>query len=120
MNIENAMLNDQELDNISGGGLITTPNMEAYYLNRSNSDTPRYGVGDVLTMKYQKIVDATPEYNCTCVVRSVSSTRDAGWMDPEFSYTVEIIAVSKEVALMDNTLVGNIYTGVYESCLYRR
>ena len=112
-------LPEQQLQDVVGGYSqsnpvsVRTDNFDKY----SSGDTPKYAVGQHLEIEagqygtYIKI---------PCEVLSVSETATGGYFYKEFVYSVVILPFSFSFKKEYETLVGKVYDGVYESCLYIR
>lgn len=83
--INAAIIEDSELNTVSGGSSIVSSGNAAYI----SGSTPKWHVGDVLRVNYCE----ADGRNCRakCLVRSISSTRNAGPSGAEFAYTVQIL-----------------------------
>lgn len=95
-NLKNTLLNEQELENINGGKFITT-NICMYF----SGSEPKYHIGQTLYILLREL-----PYRCKCSVVDVSKTATGGTIFKEFVYDIRIHSS------------GELYTGVYESCLY--
>ena len=113
LNIENALLNEQELENVDGGVMVTTN--QGFY---ESGSTPKYHVGQTLEIEYLSFPTC---YRCTCVVINVNAEK-SGACFKEFTYRVEIIEVPEEVARIgyNKNIIGRVYECVFESCLYEK
>lgn len=112
-------LSDVQLAHISGGAGVKT--YSSCYMKVQNRSTyssgsePKYQVGQILTIKY---LDYSRVHDCSCIVRSVSKSANYGIIYEEFGYDVEITSAPDAVIRIDNDMIGKVYKGVYESCLY--
>ena len=120
--MENTNLTEQELENVSGGAMqAITTNHEC----TSSGDTPKYHVGQKLTIKYEVRKDnisvvgpwvKTEYYDCECVVIKVNEEK-GGLVFKEFTYDVRMTKYPQPIWLR-GARNGEVHTGVYESCLY--
>lgn len=103
------MMSDSELDLISGGSTIDSSGNAGYI----SGSAPKWGVGDVLRVKYCE----ADGRNCRakCRVVSVSSNKTAGPSGAEYAYTVQILWLPASCSAA-NTDIGKMYT-LCESCL---
>lgn len=114
-------LSDQQLEEIAGGHdsnasipIVVTNNHSPY----SSGDTPKYAAGQNL---YIECLYGSLSFKLPCSVLGVSTTPTGGSFREEFVYSVEILQLEVFKILPThplNTLMGKVYHGVYESCLY--
>ena len=111
--LEQALLSDSELSEVSGGasGRFLTTNSKW----SSSDDVPKYHEGQRVILQYR--VNPGELFNLTCIVKSVTETAECGDYFKEFGYTVKVISVPDGLRVVQNSLVGHVETGVYESCL---
>lgn len=113
-------LPDQQLQDVAGGyrtsGILSvvTDNSDKY----SSGDTPKYAVGQHLEIAAGPYGDA--HTRIPCEVLSVSKTKTGGYFYKEFVYSVVILPFSLPLMKGYEAFVGEVYDGVYESCLYVR
>lgn len=113
-------LPDQQLQDVAGGyrtsGILSvvTENFSKY----SSGDTPKYAVGQHLEIAAGPHGDA--HTRIPCEVLSVSETKTGGYFYKEFVYSVVILPFSLPFMKGYEAFVGEVYDGVYESCLYVR
>lgn len=111
-------LSDTQLEHVNGGAVKT---YASCYMKVKNTSTyssgsePKYQAGQILTIKYH---DYSRVYDCRCIVLSVSSTANYGLIYEEFGYDVEITSAPDAVIRLEHDMIGKVYRGVYESCLY--
>lgn len=103
------IIEDSELSTVSGGSSIVSSGNAAYI----SGTAPKWNVGDVLRVNYCE----ADGRNCRakCLVRSISSTRNAGPSGAEFAYTVQILWLPASCSAA-NTDIGKTYI-LCESCL---
>ena len=115
MENKNNKLNDRQLENVAGGGSIST-GIRVYTDNNSKytgGDTPKYAVGQHL-----RIEAGIAHTRIPCEVLSVSETKTGGWIYKEFVYSVKILPFSLSHTANLEKLIGEVYNDVYESCLF--
>ena len=100
------MMNDTELDMVTGGSTIVSAGTAGYV----SGDTPKWAPGAVLRVKYCE-ADGSTTCRAKCTVMSVSSSKVAG----EFTYTVMIVWLPTSCSAA-KTDIGKCYT-LCESCL---
>lgn len=103
------MLNDAELDQVTGGSTIVSSGIAGYV----SGDTPKWVVGDVLRVKYCE-ADGR-DCRAKCRVMSVSDSKTAGPSGAEYAYTVMIVWLPASCSAA-STDIGKMYT-LSESCL---
>lgn len=104
------MMNDAELDRITGGSTIVSGGIAGYV----SGDTPRWGPGAVLRVKYCE-ADGSTNCRAKCTVMGVSSSKTAGPSGAEYAYTVMIVWLPASCSAA-STDIGKTYT-LCESCL---
>ena len=130
INIENVKLTEQELENVNGGYYFGEKAITTNSLHVSSGDTPKYHEGQTVYIKYEvfegnvnwtgKFKSKKVECTCKCVVTGVSETKNCGLAYKEYGYDVRVVGGCHSFGGYAITagLVGKVYTGVYESCLY--
>ena len=99
------MITDDELNVVTGGSSIVSGGIAGYV----SGDAPRWGVGDVLRVKYCE-ADGR-DCRAKCRVMSVSDSK----IGSEYNYTVMIVWLPASCAAA-STDIGKMYT-LCESCL---
>ena len=112
--LEKALIADSELEEISGGaaiGTFITTNNRWY----SSGNVPKYHKGQRVILQYE----ASPGgiFNLTCIVEGITETAECGDHFKEFGYTVKVIGAPDKLLMMNYQVIGEVVTGVYESCL---
>ena len=107
--LEKTLLSDSELSEVSGGASdsFVTTNSSWY----SSGDVPKYHKGQKVILQYTLTQGVLLPLNC--VVQDVTETAECGSWCKEFGYTVKVIGAPDHL----RSVIGEVVTGVYESCL---
>ena len=107
--LEKTLLSDSELSEVSGGVVSTflTRNSSWY----SSGNVPKYHKGQRVFLQYKAALGGL--YDLTCIVEDVTETAECGDYCKEFGYTVKVIGAPDRL----RSVIGEVVTGVYESCL---
>ena len=104
--LEKTLLSDSELSEVSGGSFLTTN--KSFY---SSGDVPKYHKGQKVILQYTVTQGVLLPLNC--VVQDVTETAECGDFCKEFGYTVKVIGAPDNL----RSVIGEVVTGIYESCL---
>ena len=115
MEIKNEKLNDQQMNDVTGGIGAVSFGTEIYNAPDSfysSEKTPKYAVDQEVKIKAKWNGHI---YYLPCKIVSVSDTATGGFIFKEFLYTIEILTNE-----LDNNekLSGKVLPNIYESCLF--
>ena len=112
-------LSDDDLLGVSGGSSIRNERGEeikegrfitSTLSNYSSGGTPKYSVGDLVTIKWRIGVDM--EIPCSAEVVGISDSRDGGLLFRKYTYSVRILSCP------NSDVIGLTVSDVHENCLF--